>query len=120
MKFNENEVVFRADIENFVLTSPSLEGQLIESEIMMRTRERILQIVMRRIRGFLPINMKKIEASIAAELADQYEHLAAVNAAYAESGETAVSTADAEAYRIRIEKNIGYARQYKQNLKMFF
>ncbi|MBR0373637.1 MAG: hypothetical protein IJH91_03790 [Mogibacterium sp.] len=116
----EEDNVFRVDIENFVLTSPSLEGQLIESEIMLRTRERILQIVMRRMRGFLVINMKKIEASIAAELADDYARLAAVNAAYAEGTAAALSTADAEAYRIRIEKNLSYARQYKRNLGMVY
>ena len=121
----ENGIAKRVDIENFVLTSPSLEGQVLESYIMMRTRERILQIMMRRMRSFQPIKMKKIEADIAAELADDYARLAAINAAYAEGSETegtgtALSAEDAEALRIRIQKNLSYARQYKRNLSMLF
>ena len=110
----------RVDIENFRLGSPGLEGKVLESEIMMRTRERILQMVMKNLRRFIPIKPKKMEAMIAEELAEDYRRLAEINAAWTEETDAALSEDEVAAYELRINRNINHARSYKQNLQMFF
>lgn len=110
----------KVDYENFILASPSLEGKLIESRIMMRTRELLLQRTMRNMGKFLPIKMNKIEAKIREELDSEYRLLEAVNERYSETAENAMSNTDIEALQREIEKNLHYARSYKRNMSMIY
>ena len=108
------------DLENFELQSPTLEGKVIESEIMMKTRERILRITMRRMASFRRIRMDKIEEEIREELAADYARLAAANERYYDGEETALADPDVSALEQTIEKNLYYARSYKRDLGMVY